>query len=90
MHRVQIQVEGLVQGVGFRWFVQENASLLGLKGYVKNCVDGSVFIDVEGEHDTINQLIARVKKGPSRSMVNNITITEQENNQGFEHFTIKY
>ncbi|CUT02300.1 Acylphosphatase, partial [Candidatus Kryptonium thompsonii] len=44
-----IIVKGLVQGVGFRWFVQKHANHLGLKGWTRNLSNGDVEIEVEGE-----------------------------------------
>ena len=43
--RVHIIVEGLVQGVGFRWFVQRKAESIGIKGWVRNLYDGKVEIE---------------------------------------------
>ena len=50
-----IRVSGRVQGVGYRYYALRNADLLGLNGYVKNCVDGSVELQVEGDKEIIKQ-----------------------------------
>jgi len=47
--RVHLVVHGLVQGVGFRWFVARRADGLGLSGYVRNLYDGSVEAEAEGD-----------------------------------------
>ena len=52
-----IIVKGIVQGVGFRWFVEREAKMFGLMGYVKNLHSGEVEIVVEGEDDFIKELI---------------------------------
>ena len=46
--RLVATVRGMVQGVGFRWFVQREAARLGLDGWVANQVDGSVEVVAEG------------------------------------------
>jgi len=61
---VHIVVKGMVQGVGFRYFVRDRASRLGLNGIVQNKYDGSVTIDVEGDRSLIEELIKDVKTGP--------------------------
>jgi len=57
-------VKGMVQGVGFRYFVVQHARRLNLKGYVRNLPSGDVEIEVEGERGLIEELIAMVKVGP--------------------------
>jgi len=62
--RAHIIVSGIVQGVGFRYFIYRKAVELGLRGYVKNLFDGNVEIVVEGEKDKIQILIEHAKIGP--------------------------
>ena len=54
MINYNIIVKGKVQGVWFRKYTQDIAYNLSLKGFVRNCSDGSVFIEVEGEKDKLN------------------------------------
>ncbi len=49
-------VEGIVQGVGFRYSTLRKADSLGLTGYVRNCFDGKVEVVAGGEADRIDQL----------------------------------
>ncbi|KAF5028915.1 Acylphosphatase [anaerobic digester metagenome] len=44
-----IQVFGLVQGVGFRYFIYQKVQALGLRGFIKNMPDTSVYIESEGQ-----------------------------------------
>lgn len=67
-------VQGLVQGVGFRYFVFRNASKLGIKGYAKNLYDGSVEVVAEGNENSVNELYKLLKLGPSRSMVSSVEV----------------
>lgn len=62
---VFVKVKGRVQGVGFRYFVYKNAERLGLNGWVKNCMDGSVEILVQGDKNDILTFLEQVKKGNS-------------------------
>ena len=62
-------VEGRVQGVGFRMFVEEAATALGLQGYVCNRRDGSVEVCAEGDEKVLERLRAELEKGPSASRV---------------------
>ena len=72
--RAHIIVEGLVQGVGFRWFVARQADSLGLKGVVRNLYDGNVEIDASGDRSLIEELIRHVKVGPRGARVVNLKI----------------
>ncbi len=53
---------GRVQGVGFRYYSVRKARQLGLTGWVKNLVDGSVSMDVQGEAERIDELIRFLKR----------------------------
>jgi acylphosphatase len=72
MTRMVLEVRGMVQGVGFRWFTRELARGLDLAGWVRNRDDGSVEIAVEGEVDVIEQFAARVERGPSGARVESV------------------
>ena len=67
-------VEGHVQGVGFRYFVQESASHLGLNGWVRNNYSGTVELTAEGSREALEQLLELVKQGPSRSIVTKVKV----------------
>ena len=65
-------VEGRVQGVGFRFFVERVAAELGLKGYVRNRADGRVEVYAAGEEETLAQLRERLEAGPRASRVDRL------------------
>ena len=88
--RAEIRVNGLVQGVGFRYFVIRNAQQLGLKGYVKNLYDGSVLAVVEGERGLIDELFKKIKIGPRSAQVNNSKIEWGEFKNEFSNFEVEY
>jgi acylphosphatase len=75
MHaRVHIVVEGLVQGVGFRWFVSRRAQALGLSGFVKNLYNGNVELEAEGDRSLLEELIREVKVGPRSAHVSDLRL----------------
>ncbi len=57
MVRKHIIFRGRVQGVGFRYHATYKAGNLGLTGWVQNCYDGSVEMEVQGDPNQINELI---------------------------------
>ena len=57
-------VRGRVQGVGFRWFVEREAHILGIAGWVRNNADGSVEIMAQGTRDQLSGLRSRLREGP--------------------------
>ena len=88
MHK--IIVSGLVQGVGFRYFVLRNAMDLGLKGYTKNQYDGTVLTEVEGEKYLIEELFNKLKVGSMHSDVRDIKIVWKSYAGEFATFEIKH
>jgi acylphosphatase len=68
------QVEGRVQGVGFRWYVHSEAAELGLRGWVRNTDDGCVEAVAAGTPDQIEALEAALRKGSRGSRVDRIRI----------------
>jgi len=61
MKRINIIVTGKVQGVGFRFFVQENAIISGLSGWTRNLPDGTVEIEAEGTTKQIDLFLLSIK-----------------------------
>lgn len=69
LKRYKIRVNGLVQGVGFRYYTLRIAEQFGATGFVKNNFDGSVSAEIQIRGDLMNQLIEEIKRGPSHSYV---------------------
>jgi len=88
--RAEIIVSGLVQGVGFRYFVLRNAMDLGLKGYTKNQYDGTVLTEVEGEKYLIEEMFNKLKVGPMHSDVRDIKIIWKSYAGEFATFEIRH
>ena len=74
--RRHVLVTGTVQGVGFRWFVQERARRLHLAGSVRNMSDGSVAFEVEGDAAAVEALIGAVGQGPPGARVAAVRVHE--------------
>ncbi len=62
-------VEGRVQGVGFRAFVQEGATRLGLTGWVRNVGEDQVEVWAEGKKTSLGALLGLLQRGPRSSFV---------------------
>lgn len=88
--RAEILVNGLVQGVGFRYFVVKHASRLNLKGYVKNLYTGEVLTVVEGDKVNIEEIFKLIKLGPSHAHVKNARIDWKEFKNEFDTFEVRF
>lgn len=74
LRRAHLLVQGQVQGVGFRAFVQSQAVRRALKGWVKNLPDGRVESEVEGDEALVNEFIRTVRRGPPLARVQNVDL----------------
>lgn len=72
----EINVYGKVQGVGFRFYTHRKAKELDLKGFVQNKPDGSVYIEVEGQQENVEQFIMWCNEGPSWARVSKVQLQE--------------
>jgi len=69
-------VRGRVQGVGFRWFVEREAHMLGVYGWVRNNADGSVEVLAMGTREQLAGLRSRLRQGPRASRVDDVDEAE--------------
>lgn len=88
--RANLVVSGMVQGVGYRFFVERVATRYGLTGWVRNRPDGRVEVEVEGERGLINALIEELKVGPRSAYVAAVTTTWKEYQGEFDDFQIRF
>lgn len=70
----RITVRGMVQGVGFRRHAAHEAEILGIKGFIKNMWDGSVYIEAEGTREALEKFAEWCRKGPVFSSVDSVEI----------------
>ena len=67
-----------MQGVGFRWFVEREAHILGIAGWVRNNSDSSVEVLAMGTRDQLADLLSRLREGPRAARVDDIEELEAE------------
>lgn len=89
-YRLHATIKGNVQGVGFRHFTRQTAQEQGLKGWVRNLRDGRVEVVAEGEHDALNQLLIRLRKGPISADVNDIDYRFEDAQGEFDSFRVRF
>lgn len=78
-----------MQGVGFRYSARLAARNYGIKGYVRNMSDGSVYLEAEGSEDNINRFVNWCKKGPDFAYIDRINITDGSLTD-FESFEVRF
>jgi acylphosphatase len=82
-------VRGRVQGVGFRWFVEREAHILGIAGWVRNNHDGSVEVLGQGTRDQLSGLHSRLRQGPRAARVDEVEVSEAQPKEGLSSFRIE-
>jgi acylphosphatase len=88
--RAHITVTGVVQGVGFRYFVRSTAAGLGLGGHVRNRPDGSVEVIAEGDRPAVSAFLGELRVGPRHAHVTGVDVEWQEPKMDFKNFTYKF
>ena len=82
-------VRGRVQGVGFRWFVEREAHILGIAGWVRNNHDGSVEVRAQGSRDQLSGLHSRLREGPRAARVDAVEVEDEKPTTGLSSFRIE-
>jgi acylphosphatase len=72
VQRLHVRISGRVQGVGFRWFVREEARRLGLSGWVTNLRTGEVEVSAGGEQSSLERLRRALQVGPAGAQVERV------------------
>ena len=65
-------ITGRVQGVGFRWFVEREAALIGVAGWVRNCENGDVEVMATGTQEQHATLRRKLQEGPRAARVDQV------------------
>ena len=85
---VNMKITGKVQGVGFRYFVLQQAQELGIKGWVSNKPNGDVEALAQGDKEDLDQFIAKVKQGPAFSRVDDLILNWENGQENYTSFEI--
>ena len=84
------RIRGQVQGVGFRYFTRQEARRLGLRGWVRNCADGSVESVAIGLGNHMDLFEQAVRRGPTGSRVGSVQKYQMKSAPSAESFEIRY
>jgi acylphosphatase len=87
--RVHVYVEGRVQGIGFRAFVQQSGAMLGLSGWVRNVGYDKVETVAEGPRAVLEEFIEAMRTGPRGSRVDEIKIEWEMALNEFDRFEVR-
>lgn len=90
MVQYEIKIKGNVQGVGFRFFVQQKANETGISGWVKNLMDGAVLVMALGEETDMKTFIDYLSRGPALARVDEVLKNRMNISSGFSGFRVKY
>jgi acylphosphatase len=87
--RLHAIVEGRVQGVGFRYFTQENAVRLGLTGWVRNRWNGTVEVVAEGPRGDLEKMLTTISRGPRAGTTRDVKFDWHAATREFSSFRVK-
>ena len=82
-------VRGRVQGVGFRWFVEREAHILQIAGWVRNNPDGSVEVMAMGTREQLSGLRSRLQEGPRAARVDDVEESDAGAIAGLNSFQVR-
>jgi acylphosphatase len=88
--RAHVRVEGVVQGVFFRYHTQELARRLGVSGWVRNLRDGGVEAVFEGKREDVEEMVKFCHRGPPGARVTNVEVKWEKPEGKFSDFKIRW
>ena len=88
--RLTAIVYGRVQGVGFRYFVLQQAVALNLSGWVRNMSDGMVEVLAEGDSASLREFLAALQEGPDAAYVRDVKYHFSIATGEFSRFDLRY
>ena len=88
--KASVRIEGLVQGVNYRYATRQKAQALGVNGWVRNLQNGSVECLLAGERDKVEALIRWLHHGPPGARVEKVTTQGEEYKEDLQGFSITY
>jgi acylphosphatase len=87
---VEISLTGKVVGVDFRNWAAQQATRLGLGGWVRNNSDQTVSMAAEGPNDAVDSFIEIVRRGPEGATVEGVDVREGSETHGYAGFQVEY
>ncbi len=82
-------MKGRVQGVGFRWFVEREARLIGIVGWVRNTNDGQVEVLAQGAAEHHDTLLKKLEQGPRAARVDAVEANDRPQTPELKEFQIE-
>jgi acylphosphatase len=82
-------ISGRVQGVGFRFFVEDHAAVEGVHGYVRNLPDGRVEALIEGDDESVVRVERALRRGPPGASVERVIVEDVPPSGRATGFSIK-
>jgi acylphosphatase len=82
-------IRGRVQGVGFRWFVEREAQMIGISGWVRNNDDGTVEVLAIGTPEQLAELRRSLEEGPRAARVDGVEEREAQPVAGLNSFQVR-
>ncbi len=82
-------ITGRVQGVGFRWFVEREARLIGVGGWVRNRDNGAVEVLASGSNAQLGSLYDRLKEGPRAARIDEVEVEDAAPFSGYDTFQVE-
>ncbi|MBN2658022.1 MAG: acylphosphatase [Spirochaetales bacterium] len=83
-------VRGRVQGVGFRYSALNKARALGLRGWVRNEMDGSVSARFEGDENSFDSYLEWLRTGPPSASVSSVDFRELNPDSDLGQFQVAF
>lgn len=88
--RAHLIISGKVQGVFFRYMMQQAASASDVTGWAKNTTDGKVEAVLEGNKENVEKIIEWAHKGPPHAIVGDVEVNWEDYSGELKDFSIKY
>lgn len=87
---LKLRISGRVQGVCFRHYTQQTAAEHGVRGWVKNCSDGTVEALLQGEDEAIRAMIRWCHEGPPAAEVEKVEVTVPDEIEDYAEFSVRF
>ena len=88
MKTMHVVISGLVQGVGFRYFVLQKACTLGVRGYVRNLYTGEVEVIAQADEGMLDAFLRDLRVGPRSAHVSSVRLVWQDEAVIYDSFNI--